>query len=68
MAGGGIRPGIVHGSSTADGGYPNSDPVSPDDLASTVYHCLGINHHTEMVDHEGRPGPLSYGQVVKALT
>lgn len=68
MAGGGVRPGLVHGSSTADGGYPHSDPVSPDDLAATIYHCLGINPHTEMVDHEGRPGPLSHGQVVNALT
>ena len=44
MAGGGIHGGTLFGSSTPDGGYPASDPVSPDDVAATVFHCLGIEH------------------------
>lgn len=67
MAGGGTRPGIVHGSSTKDGGYAATDPVSPDDLAATIYHLLGIDHHRLMQDLSGRPLPLSYGQPVNAI-
>ena len=67
LAGGPVRGGLVHGTSTADGGYPNSDPVSPDDLTATIFHSLGIDPHTDMIDHEGRPIPLSQGEVVKAI-
>ncbi|MGE0608190.1 MAG: DUF1501 domain-containing protein [Pirellulales bacterium] len=67
VAGGGTRPGTVYGSSTKDGGYAASDPVSPDDLAATTYHLLGINPHTLMHDLSGRPLPLSYGQVVRGI-
>jgi hypothetical protein len=67
LAGGGTPGGLVHGSSTRDGGYPATDAVSPDDLAATIYHLLGIDHHTLMHDLSGRPVPLSYGEVVRAL-
>jgi hypothetical protein len=67
LAGGGIRGGVVHGSSTEDGGYPHSDPVTPDDLTATLFHLLGIDPHRDMVDLEGRPIPLSYGEVVRAI-
>jgi hypothetical protein len=67
LAGGGIRPGIIHGSSTRDGGYPATDSVSPDDLAATIFHLLGIDHHQSMQDLSGRPIPLSYGEPVGSL-
>jgi uncharacterized protein (DUF1501 family) len=67
IAGGGSPGGLVHGASTNDGGYPASDAVSPDDLAATLYHLLGIDHHALMYDLSGRPVPLSYGEPVAAL-
>jgi hypothetical protein len=67
LAGGGVRGGIVHGSSTEDGGYAHSDPVSPDDLSATMFHLLGIQHRQEMYDLEQRPLPLSLGNVVPAI-
>lgn len=67
MAGGGIRGGVLHGSSTADGGYPHSDPVSPDDVAATMFHCLGIDHRRSMYDLEKRPIPLSLGDPIRAV-
>lgn len=67
LAGGGARPGLVHGASTRDGGYPERDAVSPDDLAATVYHCLGIDHRQHMYDQQRRPIPLSYGEPVMEL-
>jgi len=67
MAGAGIRPGALLGSSTADGGYPNSDAVSPDDVAATVFHSLGIDHRQHMYDQQGRPIPLSGGEPIHAI-
>jgi arylsulfatase A-like enzyme len=44
MAGGGIRPGIVHGS-TDDFSYNIIDnPVHIHSLNATILHCLGIDH------------------------
>lgn len=44
MAGGGIKPGIVHGE-TDDFSYsPVENPVHLNDLNATVLHCLGIDH------------------------
>lgn len=67
MAGGGIQRGLVYGGSTKDGGYPEFNPVTPDDLSATVFHCLGIDHTQHMHDLEGRPLPLSFGQPVKEI-
>jgi hypothetical protein len=67
MAGGGVQPGLVYGTSTPDGAYAEQNPVRPDDLAATVYHCLGLDPATEMHDLKGRPLPLSYGRVVHDL-
>ncbi|MCO6459366.1 MAG: DUF1501 domain-containing protein [Pirellulaceae bacterium] len=44
LAGGGIKPGIVHGE-TDDFSYNIvRDPVHIHDLNATILHCLGINH------------------------
>lgn len=67
LAGGGIRSGVVYGSSTNDGGYAESNPVSPDDLAATAFHCLGIDHQSHMHDRQQRPIPFSYGKPVLDL-
>ncbi len=67
LTGAGVVPGVVYGASTKDGGYPERDAVSPDDLAATIFHCLGIDHKTHMHDLQNRPMPLSYGEAVKAI-
>jgi uncharacterized protein (DUF1501 family) len=44
MAGGGVKPGIVHGQ-TDDFSYNVvEDPVHIHDLNATILHCLGIDH------------------------
>ena len=44
MAGGGVKPGIVYGS-TDDYGYNIAEnPVHVHDLQATILHCLGIDH------------------------
>jgi hypothetical protein len=42
MAGGGVHGGRVIGSSDARGEYPNDRPVTPADLAATLFHAAGI--------------------------
>ena len=42
MAGGGIKGGSIYGASNATASEPEFDPVAPADLATTMYHQLGI--------------------------
>ena len=67
FAGGGTRGGVVHGESDPEGAYPKSDPVSPADIAATVYHCLGIRPETAVRDALGRPLALCEGAPVHAI-
>jgi len=55
MAGGGVRGGRVIGATTADGSEPDGDSHSPDDVAATFYHTLGIDHQQEYQTNTGRP-------------
>ena len=67
LAGGGIRPGIVHGRSDARAAYPIDGAVSPQDLVTTIYHCLGIGRDTELADAQGRPYRLCQGEPIQAV-
>jgi hypothetical protein len=67
MAGGGVRGGQVYGSSDGSGAYPAELPVSPDDLAATVFQSLGIRLDHEMIDPQGRPLLLCTGKPVGGL-
>ena len=45
MAGGGIKPGVVHGE-TDDFSYNvTENPMHIRDLNATILHCLGIDHN-----------------------
>ncbi len=55
LAGGGIRPGHVHGASDKIGGRPQSDPVTPAEIIATIYQCLGIPADLMLHDQLGRP-------------
>lgn len=55
MAGGGVRPGFVHGSSDRRGAYPNSAPVTASDIVATIYHALGIPTDLDIPDRLNRP-------------
>lgn len=68
LAGGGIKPGQVIGSTNARGERPASDPVGPEDLAATMYSCLGINSDGEFYTPEGRPIKIvNNGKPIKGL-
>jgi hypothetical protein len=67
MAGGGVRGGLVHGSSDRAAAYPSSDPVNPADIIATIHHLLGIDHRTQIVDQQGRPFVIGTGEPVLSL-
>jgi uncharacterized protein (DUF1501 family) len=55
MAGGGIQGGQVVGESDDKATAPASSPITPDDVAATFYHALGIDHKKEYHTNIGRP-------------
>ncbi len=67
LAGAGVRGGAVHGASDKQAAYPVTPPVSPDDLAATIYHALGIDIRTQVRDQLGRPLALSDGVPLTSL-
>jgi hypothetical protein len=57
-AGGGLRHGQVIGSTEADGGHISTRPVTPGDLAATIYRHMGVPLDTFYTDPAGRPMPI----------
>ncbi|TPW02329.1 MAG: hypothetical protein FD129_3213, partial [bacterium] len=55
FAGGGVRGGQVVGASDEIGGYPKDRPVTPPEVAASVYRSLGISIHHELSGPQGRP-------------
>lgn len=55
LAGGGIQVGQVIGSSDSVGESPKDRPVTPSDLAATIYTLLGIDPQRELHTSDGRP-------------
>jgi hypothetical protein len=58
LAGGGIKPGVVFGSSDKIGSHPSNNPVTPADIVATIYRCLGIANDLELQDRQSRPFQL----------
>ena len=58
LAGGGLRHGLVIGASEADGGHIRERPVTPGDLAATLFQHMGVPLDGTYQDHTGRPIPI----------
>jgi hypothetical protein len=68
FAGGGIRGGQVIGASDEKGMGPAKEPITPDQVAATFYHSLGIDHRKEYRTNTGRPVMIvREGSVLKEL-
>ncbi|MBX9679559.1 MAG: DUF1501 domain-containing protein [Gemmataceae bacterium] len=61
FAGGGIKGGQTYGRSDRIAAYPASSPTTPADFTATIYHLLGIDHHSEILDQGSRPLMISRG-------
>jgi uncharacterized protein (DUF1501 family) len=62
MGGGPIKAGRVVGESDELGYTPKTRPVTPGEVAATIYHGLGLDPHRELPGPQNRPLPLvDYG-------
>ncbi len=61
VAGGGVKGGQVIGSSDRVGESPRDEPVTPADLARTIYTLLGIDPKHELHTTDGRPVQVNQG-------
>ncbi len=58
MAGGGVQGGQVVGASDELGAYPKQRPVTPAEVAATIYKALGISLEMKVPGLQGQPIPL----------
>jgi hypothetical protein len=65
LAGGGIKKGYIHGASNSTASEPERDPIGPEDLATTVYHQLGIVADKELMAPGNRPIEIVDGGKVR---
>ena len=69
LAGGGVKRGIVHGSSDEHGIAVAEDRVHVHDFHATILHLLGLDHERLTFRHAGRDYRLTdvHGEVVEAI-
>ena len=68
LAGGGIKGGYIYGSSNSTASEPEEKPMGPENLFTTLYHCLGIVADKELMAPGNRPIEIvDGGEVVKDL-
>src|SRR5262245_9792879 len=67
LGGGGVRGGSVHGASDRFAAYPALDPVTPGDLAATIFWRFGIDPTTPIRDLTNRPYRLAEGEPLTGL-
>jgi hypothetical protein len=49
LAGGGIKRGLIYGTSDSTGGEPNSDPMTVENLSATIYKQIGIDSNKRLI-------------------
>jgi uncharacterized protein (DUF1501 family) len=67
IAGAGIKRGFVYGKSDKTASAPVENPVHPRDLLATVYHSIGIDPGTMVLNHLNQPRELVQGEVVTGI-
>jgi hypothetical protein len=67
ITGGGIPGGRLHGRSDGHASAPTDSPVHPIELLATIYHALGIDPATEVMNELNQPRPLVDARPVMGL-
>src|SRR5262249_26980291 len=67
FAGGGVNGGRVIGSSDKIGAYPMTEPQTPETMAATIYHCLGLPKTVAWNDALSRPHFVYHGEPIAGL-
>ena len=57
----------MYGASDRWAAYPALDPVTPGDITATVYHLLGIDPTSDIVDPLGRSLRLCPGEPIRGV-
>jgi hypothetical protein len=69
MGGGGLKTGVVVGSSNEFAEMPRDDPLYVPDVAATIYHALGVDLETYHTTPDGRQIKLNNdGRLIPELT
>ena len=67
FAGAGVRGGQVVGASDKIGGEPKDRPVTPAEVAASVYYGLGVDLNARLPGPEDRPMPITEAEPVEEL-
>ena len=67
MAGAGVKEGQMIETTNKQGAYVTDRPITPDDMAATILHVLGIDPKTVLHTPLGRPVELTDGRPVAEL-
>ncbi|MFO0201754.1 MAG: DUF1501 domain-containing protein, partial [Alphaproteobacteria bacterium] len=69
MAGGGIKPGMVHGETDEYGYNIVRDPVHVHDMNATIMHCMGYDHKRLTYRFQGRDYRITdvHGDVINPI-
>lgn len=67
FAGGGVRGGTVVGASDKIGAFPAAQPQTPENMAATIYHSLGLPPTTAWFDELKRPHHIYHGEPIAGL-
>jgi hypothetical protein len=67
VAGAGVKRGFVYGRSDKTASAPVENPVHPRDLLATIYHSVGIDPGTMVLNHLNQPRELVQGEVVTGI-
>ena len=60
MAGGGVKGGLIYGKTDPRGAEPVENPVTPENMAATIYTQLGIDPDKKIMSPSNRPVQLVY--------
>ncbi len=67
VAGAGVSRGALYGKSDATASSPAESPVHPTQIVATIYHALGIDPHTMVMNHLNQPRELVQAEPVLGL-
>lgn len=60
MGGGGVKTGMVIGSTNERAEYPKDRPIRVEDVAATLYQAFGIHYEKEYMSPQQRPLKINY--------
>ncbi len=67
LAGGGVKAGLIHGASDRYAAYPHEKPVTPEEIAATIYMAMGLDPESRITDALNRPHSLALGEPIAEI-